>query len=174
MPRKRKPKSKQHSAGGSPAAKTSFTLRHATGGWELVPPRCVREREADLEEVHSMLELGEIDVAVDELRWLLSQCPDFIEAHRLLGEIALAEDDLPLARGHFGYAYTAGNRAIPKRPEGPLPYALPANQSFFQAAKGLVFCLAQLEKLEMAREVVDRLLSLDPSDPLSVAELLKA
>ena len=53
-----------------------------------------------------MMEAGEVDIAIDELRWLLSGCSDFIEAHRLLGELALAENDLPLARAHFGYAYS--------------------------------------------------------------------
>lgn len=166
--RKRKPKPNQS---GQPIAKTAVTLRRAAGGWELVPPRCAKDRAEDLEEVHSMLELGETEVAVEEIRWLLSECPDFIDAHRLLGELALTDEDLTLARAHFGYAYTAGNRAIPQQLDGLLPHALAANQPFFESAKGLVFCLVQLGKQEMAEEVAARMLQLDPDDPLGIKDL---
>ena len=55
-----------------------------------------------------MIEAGETEVARDELQWLLGGCTDLIDAHKTLGEIALVEHDLPLARGHFGYAYQIG------------------------------------------------------------------
>ena len=38
-----------------------------------------------------MLAAGENEVARDELRWLLDGCPDFIAAHRMLGELALTK-----------------------------------------------------------------------------------
>ena len=52
-----------------------------------------------------MVEAGETEIARDELVWLLSECPDFLEAHVHLGLIALEEEDAKLARGHFGRAY---------------------------------------------------------------------
>jgi hypothetical protein len=168
------PKRKSRPPGTAPsAATTTVGLRRAPGGtgWELVPPRCATQRRDDLDEVHKMLEMGEIDVAIDELRYLLEECTDFVDGHRLLGELALTNGDLPLARGHFGYAYTASIRAIPEDFEGPLPYAFEANRSFFEAAKGLVHCLVELEKLEMAREVVEKMVVLDPTDPLAFGPL---
>ena len=141
-------------------------------GWELVHPRCARDRDEDLEEVRKMLEAGEIDVAVDECRWLLGGCSDCLEAHRILGEIALSENDLPLARGHFGYAYRLGAKALAEAHcQGPLPYRLPANRSFLESAKALASCLHQLGKGEMAGEVVAFVLQCDPSDPLGVKRL---
>ncbi|MBI3838787.1 MAG: hypothetical protein HY288_12750 [Planctomycetia bacterium] len=140
--------------------------------WELVHPRCARDREEDLQEVRKMLDAGEIDVAIDECRWLLSGCSDCLEAHRILGEIALGENDLPLARGHFGYAYRLGAKALEQaHSQGPLLYRVPANRSFLESAKALAWCLKQLGKGEMAAEVVEFLLRCDPSDPLGVKRL---
>ncbi len=111
-----------------------------------------------------MLDAGEIDVAVDELRWLLQGCRELLEAHRLLGEIALSADDVPLARAHFGRAYDLALDALPKGGlRGTLPCGRDANRAFFEAGKGLVECLVQLGETELADEVVKRLLALDPS-----------
>jgi len=141
--------------------------------WELVHPRCARDRQEDLEEVRKMLDAGEIDVAVDECRWLLSGCSDCLEAHRILGEIAMGENDLPLARGHFGYAFRLGAQALERAGNpAPLPYRLSANRSFLESAKGLAWCLRELDKSQMAREVLDVVLRCDPSDPLGVKSLL--
>jgi hypothetical protein len=151
--------------------KSGVSLRPVPGreAWELVHPRCASVRAEDMEEVEAMLAAGEHEVARDELRWLLEGCPDFIAAHRVLGELALEENDLSLARGHFGYAYEIGLRAFPPRGlPGPLPYDLPANQAFLEAAKGLAWCLRQLGEAKLARPVVETMLACDPSDPLGV------
>jgi hypothetical protein len=141
--------------------------------WELVHPRCARDRQEDFEEVRKMLDAGEVDVAVDECRWLLNGCSDCLEAHRLLGEIAMSENDLPLARGHFGYAYRLGLQALEQaHTKGPLPYRVEANRSFLESAKGLAWCLQQLDKAEMSAEVVEVMLRCDPSDPLGVKAFL--
>jgi hypothetical protein len=150
--------------------------RKAPGGegWELVHPRCALDRSEDVEEVHKMVEAGEIDIARDELQWLLSGCTDMIDAHKTLGELALLDHDLPLARGHFGYAYQIGAKALDRAGATTgVPYRLAANQAFFEAGKGLAYCLRELSKTEMAAEVVERLLACDPSDPLGVRTLLE-
>jgi len=138
--------------------------------WELVFPPSVLRRREDLEEVRAMLDAGEIDVAVDELRWLLSGCRALLEAHRLLGEIALADGDFPLAQAHFGYAFAMGLDAIRRTPDftGRLPYARPANQAFLESGKGLAFTLRQQGDTQSASRVVQQMLEFDPSDPLGV------
>lgn len=119
-----------------------------------------------------MLEAGEVEIAKDELRWLLSGCPDFIDAHRLLAEIALSEGDVPLARGHFGHAFRVAAGALAKAGNPrPLPYSRAANQAFFECGKGLVHCLLELGKKKMAAEVIDRLVQCDATDPLGVRSL---
>ncbi len=120
-----------------------------------------------------MIEGGESEIARDELLWLLNGCSDCLLAHKMLGELALADNDLRLARGHFGYAYEIGSKALDRAgAKGGLPYRLPANQAFFEAGKGLAFCLRELGKLALAADVVARLIACDPTDPLGVRQLL--
>jgi tetratricopeptide (TPR) repeat protein len=143
--------------------------------WEFVHPRCARKRRDDVEEVEAMVAAGETEIARDELVWLLSECPDFLEAHLHLGLIALEEDDPKLARGHFGRAYELGLRALEAAGNPrPLPYDRNGNKPFFEAAKGLVHCLVATGKRGLAKDVVTRANALDPSDPLALAALLAA
>jgi hypothetical protein len=142
-------------------------------GWELVHPRCACDRAEDVEEVQAMIAAGEIEIARDEIRWLLEGCHDFIEAHKLLGELAYAERDLPLARGHFGYAFRIGHQAIERAGNPrPVPYRLPGNQPFHESGKALVLCLLELDRRDMAINVIEQMLSYDPSDPLDVRQML--
>lgn len=137
--------------------------------FELVHPPSVAARADDMEQVHVMLQAGEMEIAVDELRWLVAGCHELLEAHKLLGEIALSDGNLALARAHFGYAYQLGLRALPKAGlPGPLPSQRPANQTFFEAGKGLAHCLQKLGETKLAAEVVDQFIALDPSDPLAL------
>ncbi len=138
--------------------------------WVLAHPRCVRDCADDLDEVREMIAAGETDVAVDELRWLLEVCRDMLEAHFLLGKLAVeAQQDLPLARGHFGYAYQTGVKALDHAGNPtPLSPLHPANRPFFDAGRGLAWTLAELQQPEKAREVIERLLACDPSDPLAL------
>ncbi len=152
------------------------TLQRAASGnaWVLSHPRAVRDCAEDLEEVWTMVEAGETDIAIDELRWLLGTCHDMIEGHFLLGKLAVEVDsDLPLGRGHFGTGYQLGLHAWRRaqRPT-PVPALHPANRFFFDSGRGLAWCLYELEKLDMAREVLEEMLRLDPADPLNLAAWL--
>ena len=148
----------------------------AIGGdsiYEFVFPPCVNERAEDIREVYKMLEAGETEVAESELLWLLEECPELLEAHQLLGEIALAEGNLAKARAHFGRAFELGIEAISKEGiRGRLPADRPANTPFFYAGRGLAIALRRLGQNRLAREVLYRLLDLDPTDPLNLRELL--
>lgn len=139
--------------------------------WEFLHPRCALDRAEDIEEVESMMEAGEVEIAKDELRWLLSGCSDFFRAHRMLGTFALEAGDIQLARGHFGHVYRAGSKALKRAGmPTPLPYEREANRDFFESARGLIKCLRKLEKQKQAREVTDVILRCDPSNPLGLEE----
>ena len=144
--------------------------RAPNGTWVFVHPRGVRECAEDLDEVRAMIAAGETDVAADELRWLLEVCRDMIEAHFLLGKLAVeAQHDTVLARGHFGYAFQLGIKALDRaRKATPLSPLHPANRPFFDAGRGLAWCLAEMQMPDKAREVIERLLACDPSDPLAL------
>jgi hypothetical protein len=139
-----------------------------------VHPRCARDRAEDLEDVQAMIDAGEFEIAVDELRWLLSGCPEFIAAHELLGELAVAmHDDLSLARGHFGAGYQLALQTLRRaRLPKPLLYSQPANRPFFDAARGLLWTLEKLGRKDMSQEVLETVLELDPSDPLRLKLLI--
>ena len=143
--------------------------------WELIPPRCSRQRKEDLEEVEAMLAGGEAEIAREELIWLLSECPDFLEAHVQLGMIALEEDDAKLARGHFGRAYELVLRTLEAAgASGLMPYTLEANRVFFEAAKGLAHTLLATGKRKMALDVLRRTTQLDPADTLGIRGMLES
>ncbi|MCI0335480.1 MAG: hypothetical protein L0228_19920 [Planctomycetes bacterium] len=154
---------------------SGLSVRRTTDGrsWVLVHPRCARETAEDLEEVRLMIDAGEAEIALDELRWILSDCAENIAAHVLLGELAAEAGDFPLARGHYGTGYQLGLQTLrrAKMPK-PLLYSQPANRAFFDAGRGLIGSLEKLNKSTMANEVVATLVELDPSDPLRLREML--
>ncbi len=145
----------------------------ASGVWTLVQPRCVRERELDLEDVEAMLDADEVDVARDELRWLLDGCPDNIAIHYWLGDLAMREQDVKLARGHYGYAYEIGHRALrSERFPTPLPGEHEANELWFAAAKQLAWCLKLMERKELLADVIKFVRHCDPANTLQLESLL--
>jgi hypothetical protein len=169
----REPHDEKRTVEMRPSATELLVRPCSDGSLEFVCPRCAAEREDDVRAAQEMFAKGETDVARDELRWLLQGCSDNMTIHLLLGEIAAAENDYVLARGHFGYAYQIGQRAIRRSGlRGILPVDVPANRSFFTATKGLVHSLVKLDKRKLAEEVVEFLLECDPRDPLRVREVL--
>ncbi len=160
---------------GKRGDRLSLSRREQIGGgvWELVAPRCSRQRKEDLEEVEAMLAAGEADIAREELIWLLSECPDFLEAHVHLGLIALEEDDPKLARGHFGRAYELVLRTLEAAGvSAALPYTLEGNRVFFEAAKGLAHTLLATGKRKLALDVLRRTTQLDPADTLGIRGMI--
>jgi len=156
----------------SPRSPQGVAVDRSRGGqgWMLVHPPCVRETAEDLDEVREMIAAGEAEVATDELRWLLETCTDNIEAHYLLGKLAVeAASDIPLGRAHFGAGYQLGVQALKRAGQPtPLPVLHPANRPFYDAGRGLAWCLAELGKRDLALEVIENLLKCDPTDPLEL------
>ena len=173
--RDQSPEVKKHKSRRAQTAEKLRVQRHESAvgcEWEFVHPRCARKRRDDMAEVEAMVEAGETDIARDELVWLLSECPDFLDAHVHLGLIALEDGDPKLARGHFGRAYELGLRALDAADNShPLPYVRPSNRPFFEAAKGLVHCLIATGREAMTKDIQRRLAQLDPTDPLGIARM---
>jgi hypothetical protein len=169
-------KEAETSKGGAvkPSATKLAIGRTDDGSFQLIHPRCAIKRRQDIEEVMQMIEAEETEIARDELRWLLSECHDFVDAHKLLGDIAVADGDLRLARGHYGYAYQLGIQAIDRAGGvASLAYFNEANRAFFEAGRGLVQCLLKIGKRGMARDVATRLQKLDATDPLQLGRAIK-
>ena len=134
------------------------------GDFAIMPPECACDRCEDIEEVHVMIAADETEIARDELLYLVADCPGFIEAHNLLGMLALEDGDIPVARGHFGFAFETGLKALPAGFSGRLPADLEYNVQFFEAGRGTARCLVALDKRTEAREILERLTRLDPGE----------
>jgi hypothetical protein len=117
------------------------------GIFELVHPNCVEERREDFEEGLALWEAGEPEDARDALRFALDGCGDNLWVHVALGRLALEEfRDPPLARGHFGYALSLAQQAIPPDLAGALPPDRPANRPLYDALAGLIACCEALKQ----------------------------
>lgn len=153
-----------------PKNKLSLVRSQSGNAWIFSHPAQVRECAEDLEEVCEIIEAGESDVAVDELRWLLGMCSEMLAAHFLLGKLAVEmNNDVDLGRGHFGAGYQLGLQAW-RRAGKPTPVAAlhPANRVFYDCGRGLAWCLHHLQKTPLALEVVEHMLEMDPNDPLGI------
>jgi hypothetical protein len=130
----------------------------------LLEPITARDRKEDIDEVRTMIARGELEIARDELLYLVSDCRGFLEAHNLLGELALEENDVPLAQGHFGFAYEIGMDSLPPAFKGRLPANKEYNGAFFLAGRGVARCLIARGQHARGREVLEQLARLDPRE----------
>ncbi|MFM8581756.1 MAG: tetratricopeptide repeat protein [Planctomycetaceae bacterium] len=134
--------------------------------YALQSPHCALERAEDLDEVRQMIAGGEPEIARDELLYLVADCRAFLEAHNLLGELALENEDVSLARGHYGFGYEIGMLCLGKDFRGTLPARRDYNPEFFLAGRGLARCLIARGQRQEGREVLEQLARLDPREEL--------
>jgi len=153
--------SKQHPDRSRPKRGSIGLCRLKGENFELVHPRGVKEVELDYEEGIEIWKAGDPEGARDALRYALSACHDNLWVHVALGQIALKEfRDPTLARGHFGYAFELGRRALPQGFLGRLPRDRPNNRPFYEALDGLISCLealGQTDECTPLRALRDRL-----------------
>lgn len=180
-PKKRKPAPRRD--GGGPKGKFGPKKKHnkpwlstsllnlknlGRNRFAFEAPECALERDLDLTEVREMILRGEGEIARDELLYLVADCRGFLEAYCVMAEEALEEGDIPLAKGHFGFAYENGLDALPRGFKGTLPVGEGYNSHFFQAGRGLARCLIAKGDLRKGREVLVQLLRLDPQEELTI------
>ncbi|MBI3862112.1 MAG: hypothetical protein HY290_09480 [Planctomycetia bacterium] len=152
---------------GSPAEEAGARLklfRLDGNRFAFQAPICARDRKEDLDEVQQMIAAGELEIARDELLYLVADCRAFLEAHNLLGELALEENDIPLSQGHFGFAYEIGLDSLPPGFRGILPANRDYNGAFFLAGRGLARCLIARGQRDKGREVLVQLSKFDPRE----------
>ena len=70
---------------------------------------------------------------------------------------------------------SSGSKALERaKVTGSVPYSQPANQSFYEAGRGLVESLMGLQMMPKAIELVRKLVQFDTSDPLELRALVDA
>ena len=147
---RRRPKPGGRPGGGGPrrSPPSPIGLRQLEGDvFELVHPPCVQEVDLDYQEGLEIWKNGEPEEARDALRFALEGCGDNLWIHVALGDLALKEFRDPiLARGHYGYAFELGHRALPPDFAGKLPRERPANRPFHDALQGLAACLRAMDE----------------------------
>ncbi|MDB5387877.1 MAG: hypothetical protein JWM11_3523 [Planctomycetaceae bacterium] len=160
-------KGKGSSAKLKPARKPPGALELKALGnnrFEFQAPECALDRDLDLQEAQEMRLASEGEIARDELLYLVADCRGFLEAYLQLAELALEEEDIGLAKGHFGFAYETGLEALPPHFRGLLPVKEGYNRHFFAAGRGLARCLVSRKEPDKAREVLEQLLKFDPTE----------
>lgn len=152
----------RHNRGAPPPARGLLRMRRLDGNrFALQKPAAAFEREDDLDEVQQMIAAGEFEIARDELLYLVADSRSFLEAHNLLGELALEEEDIGLARGHFGFAYEVGLDSLGSDFKGILPAGRDYNREFFRAGRGVARCLIARGDRAEGRAILEKLLKLD-------------
>ncbi|HTI49897.1 MAG TPA: hypothetical protein VL475_03060 [Planctomycetaceae bacterium] len=160
-----KPLGARNDAPDGPEDPTRLRIRRLDGNRvALLEPITALDRKEDIDEVRTMIAAGELEIARDELLYLVSDCRGFLEAHNLLGELALEEDDVSLAQGHFGFAYEIGMDSLPPGFKGRLPANKEYNAAFFLAGRGVARCLIARGQDAKGREVLEQLARLDPQE----------
>lgn len=121
--------------------------------FELTHPPCVAEREEDYAEAMEAWRAGEPEEAREILRFALEDCGDNLWIHAALGRLALESGDLPLARGHFGYAVELVRGLVEPLAPGSLDPGRTGNRPFLDACDGLAATLERAGQPNRAAEV---------------------
>jgi len=164
LPARRKQDADDEDDDGGRDAKIPLKWKSFADGLVLQEPFCAMERQEDLDEVHAMIEGEEYEIARDELLYLVADCRAFFAAHNLLGELALLDENIGVARGHFGFVVETVTRGLPPRYTGRIPARRGYNRHIFQAGKQLARCLVALDDLKAAGDVLKRLSAWDASE----------
>ena len=132
---------------------------------------------AALEEISAFWDAGDPELAELLAGELLARDLRCLEAHALLGGFFL---DAPLeqrwterALRHFRVGVTIGDLALGEAFDGCLPWRWPGNRGLLRCLYGYGRSLERVGDAGLAVEILQRLLSLAPEDPMEVGEVLE-
>ncbi|WP_027364598.1 tetratricopeptide repeat protein [Desulfotruncus alcoholivorax] len=141
--------------------------------WEFAWPGEVLNLSDKFDLGIDYLEAGDIKKARRIFKSLLSECPYFIDA---LNHLAVTEWDtgnLVAAEDYYTKAYNVGRSVLPADFKGKLPWYWTDNRPYLRTVHGLALVKLRRGDLAGAKELLDRLLKLDPDDHLGVRMLLE-
>ncbi len=114
---------------------------------------------------------GDVNGAREILTELLAEDLRCLDAHAHLGNLEF--DRFPeRALPHYEIGVRIGELSVTANFEGILPWVMISNRPFLRCLYGYGLCLWRLKRFKKASEVFERLLWLDPRDPLDALSCL--
>ncbi|PIE18658.1 MAG: hypothetical protein CSA66_04315 [Proteobacteria bacterium] len=142
------------------------------------PPRRVRLAPlapADaLEEAARLAEFGDPEGAIALAHAALDEDLRRLDAHAILGDIALGADRVADALAHYAVGAAIGDLSVPAEGAGELPWSEADNHAYLACLYGCARALRRLGRERDAAAPLARLLALDPDDGLGASGLMRA
>jgi tetratricopeptide (TPR) repeat protein len=113
------------------------------------------------------------DKARHTFNTIIKKCPHFIDAYNQLAVLELDLGNRSQAGLYFQSALEIGRSVMPDNFTGRLPWSWAENRPFLRALYGLSLVLLQEGINNGAKGLLERLLNLDPDDPLGARLLLE-
>lgn len=127
------------------------------------------ERYYDASDLYYM---GEIKKSQKMVQEILDEDAHFIDAHNLLGDIALEAGNLQKARAHHKKAMEVGDKIIPSVFEGKIRWGFMENRPYLRAIHSYAQDLLDQRDIGAAIPLFERLLDYNPQDNQGIRLLI--
>jgi len=122
------------------------------------------ERDNLFERFCSADELSNPELAKHELKEIIQEDPEFIDAYNRLGWWEIEFQNYGNAKSFFEKAFLIGKRLIPKNFDGEIMWGIIDNRPFLRAMYGLGVCYQLTHNNEKALELFDNILKYNEND----------
>lgn len=113
---------------------------------------------------YSADEFREQEVAKRELKTILIEDPQFIDAYNSLGWWEIDVHNYGNAKRLFEMAFNIGNELIPKNYSGRILWGFTENRPFLRAMHGLGISHLYIQEFDKATKLFDKILNYNPND----------
>lgn len=118
------------------------------------------------------LDVGDLKKARQIFNSILKECPYFIDALNHLAAVEWDGGNLAAAENHYSKAYEIGHSVLPGDFRGKLPWGWIDNRPFLRSLHGLALVKLRRGDARAARDLLLRLIKLDPDDRLGARMIL--
>lgn len=140
---------------------------------QVLPGQDPQDLDDDIVRSAELHRAGYPDDARALLRAMIAQDPRCIDAHAHLGNLYFRTNP-KAALAHYQTGVAIGERALPPRYGGVLPWGWIDNRPFLRALNGMAICLWRLKRFDEAAAAIDAQLWLTPSDQVGARFLRDA
>ena len=131
------------------------------------------EKRYDLfDKFYDSEEILEITIAINALKEIINEDPEFIDAYNSLGWLESDEYNYGNALSYFMKGYKIGNKLIPAKFKGQIVWGWTANRPFLRAMHGLGMVYINMKEFGKASNIFKKMLKYNPSDNQGVRALI--